>query len=145
MKLESSNRINGWRHLQKRIAALGVVVLLSVCAAAMPRARAETISNFAILEKLQSDGKHLAKETQKWMGRWQNIDLDNPEFVFKDLSGSTSINLKVRKADPTDEKGYKPYGSFVPRNGAANPDTEIAYFNLAAILGYDGIFRPTVP
>jgi hypothetical protein len=76
------------------------------------------------------------------MKRWSDMDLESPTFQFKELSGSTSINLKIRKADATDPQGYKSWGSFVPRNGAANPDTEIAYFNLAAILGWDSIFRP---
>ena len=30
-----------------------------------------------------------------------------------------------------------------PLNGAANPDAEIWTLNLAAILGYDSVFRPT--
>jgi hypothetical protein len=67
------------------------------------------------------------------------MDLDDSaKYQYTELSGSTSINLRVHTvgADP------KPRGSFVPRNGAANPNTEIAYFNMAALVGWDKIYRP---
>jgi hypothetical protein len=104
---------------------------------------AGTIEGYPILEKLQAEGRPLSQVTQDWMKKWRGMDLDSAEYEFKELSGSTSINMKIRKVDPTDPQGYKSRGSFVPLNGAANPDTEIAYFNLAAILGYDSVFRPT--
>jgi hypothetical protein len=103
-----------------------------------------TIEGYPILERLLAQAAALSAVTQDWMKKWRGMDLDSAEYEFKELSGSTSINMKIRKVDPTDPQGYKSRGSFVPLNGAANPDTEIAYFNLAAILGYDSIFRPTV-
>ena len=103
-----------------------------------------TIEEYPILEKLLAQGNALSAVTTDWMKKWRGMDLDSADYDFKELSGSTSINMKIRKLDPTDPQGYKSRGSFVPLNGAANPDTEIAYFNLAAILGYDSIFRPTV-
>ena len=102
-----------------------------------------TIEGYPILEKLLAQGTTLSAVTQDWMKKWRGMDLDSDQYEFKELSGSTSINMKIRKLDPTDPQGYKSRGSFVPLNGAANPDTEIAYFNLAAILGYDSVFRPT--
>ncbi|MDQ6656287.1 MAG: hypothetical protein M3Y80_10795 [Verrucomicrobiota bacterium] len=101
------------------------------------------IEGFPILEKLLAQGTTLSAVTQEWMKKWRGMDLDSADYDFKELSGSTSINLKIRKLDPADPQGFKSRGSFVPLNGAANPDTEIAYFNLAAILGYDSVFRPT--
>ncbi|MEP6810102.1 MAG: hypothetical protein ABI992_07650 [Chthoniobacterales bacterium] len=103
-----------------------------------------TIDGYPILEKLLAQGSTLSAVTQDWMKKWRGLDLDGPEYDFKELSGSTSINMKIRKLDPSDPQGFKSRGSFVPLNGAANPDTEIAYFNLSAILGYDSVFRPTV-
>lgn len=101
------------------------------------------IEGYPILEKLLAQGTTLSAVTQDWMRKWRGMDLDSADYQFKELSGSTSINMKIRKVDPADPQGFKARGSFVPLNGAANPDTEIAYFNLAAILGYDSIFRPT--
>ncbi len=101
------------------------------------------IESYPILDKLESLGHEVSAVTKDWMQKWHGMDLDSDEYAFKELSGSTSINMKIRKLDPTNPQGYKSRGSFVPNNGAANPDTEIAYFNLAAILGYDSAFRPT--
>jgi hypothetical protein len=75
------------------------------------------------------------------MKKWKGMDLDDTaKYQFTELSGSTSINLKIQTvaADP------KSRGTFIPRNAAANPNTEIAYFNMAAIIGWDKIFRPAV-
>lgn len=103
-------------------------------------------SPFEIINRLESSGAKLAKHTLSWRKKWTDVDLeDSSRFELHELSGSTSINLKVRKIDPSDSKGYKSLGSFVTRNGAANPNTEVAYFNLAAILGWDHMFRPAVP
>lgn len=101
------------------------------------------IDSYPILDKLESQGRTVSAVTKDWMKKWRGMDLDSADYDFKELSGSTSINMKIRKLDPSDPQGYKSRGSFVPLNGAANPDTEIAYFNLAAILGYDSAFRPT--
>jgi hypothetical protein len=79
------------------------------------------------------------------MKKWDHINLeDSSKFQFKELSGTTSINLKIQKIDLTDAKGYKAYGSFLSNNESGNPNSEIAYFNLAAILGVDKMFRPVV-
>ncbi|HMH02207.1 MAG TPA: hypothetical protein VK555_12370 [Terriglobales bacterium] len=87
-----------------------------------------TIEGYPILERLLAQGAALSAVTQDWTKKWRGMDLDSAEYEFKELSGSTSINMKIRKVDPTDPQGYKSRGSFVPLNGAANPDTEIAYF-----------------
>ncbi len=101
------------------------------------------IQGYPILQAIEASGQTLAETTKDWMKKWDGMDLDDStKYQFKELSGSTSINLKIQKIDPTDPKGYKSRGSFVARNGAANPDTEIAYFQMSAIFGYDHIFRP---
>ena len=128
----------------KAILQLTVCILAAVIMAPGIPASAGTIEGYPILEKLQAQGHELSAVTQDWMKKWRGMDLDSDQYAFKELSGSTSINMKIRKLDPTDPQGYKSRGSFIPLNGAANPDTEIAYFNLAAILGYDSAFRPTV-
>jgi hypothetical protein len=99
------------------------------------------IDAYPILDALTGSGSTLDGETIEWMKKWRDLDLEDLEkHSFTELSGSTSINLRfhTRAADP------KPLGTFVPRNGAANPNMEIAAFNLAAIAGWDRIFRPTV-
>lgn len=109
------------------------------------------VPGFPILDTLLTNKSPLDKETLSWMKKWRGCDLDQPQYQFSELSGSTSINLKVdRLIDPAKADPAKPadllksHGSFVPRNGAANPNTEIAYFNLSAILGWDRIYRPAV-
>jgi hypothetical protein len=101
------------------------------------------IHDFPVLEALQSQGQSLAPDSKEWMKKWRGMNLDDSSsYQFKELSGSTSINMKIQKIDASDPKGYKSRGSFVPRNSSANPDVEIAAFNLSAILGYDHIYRP---
>jgi hypothetical protein len=101
------------------------------------------IHNFPVLEVLQSQGQSLAPDSMEWIKKWKGMNLDDSSsYQFKELSGSTSINMKIQKIDPSDPKGYKSRGSFVPRNSSANPDVEIGAFNLSAILGYDRIYRP---
>lgn len=101
------------------------------------------IQSFPVLEALQSEGRSLAPDSKEWMKKWKGMNLDNSSsYKFKELSGSTSINMKIQKIDASDPKGHKSRGSFVPRNSSANPDVEIAAFNLSAILGYDQIYRP---
>ena len=100
--------------------------------------------NFPVLEALQSQGQSLAHDSTEWMKKWNGMNLeDSSSYQFKELSGSTSINMKIQKIDASDPKGEKSRGSFVPRNSSANPDAEITSFNLSAILGYDHIYRPT--
>jgi len=97
------------------------------------------IQSYPILDALAGGGGTLHSETLEWMKKWKGMDLDDSaKYQFTELSGSTSINLRIQTvaADP------KSRGSFVPRNGAANPNTEIAYFNMAAIVGWDKIYRP---
>jgi hypothetical protein len=99
--------------------------------------------SFPVLAALQSEGRSLAPDSREWMKKWTGMNLeDSSSYRFKELSGSTSINMKIQKIDASDPKGEKSRGSFVPRNSSANPDVEIAAFNLSAILGYDYIYRP---
>ena len=79
------------------------------------------IESYPILERLQTQGRTLSAVTKDWMKKWRGMDLDSPEYEFKELSGSTSINMKIRKVDPTDPQGYKSRGSFVPLNGCGEP------------------------
>jgi hypothetical protein len=104
---------------------------------------AYTIEEFPILDRLKTNGVELSDQTEHWMKKWKGLDLENQEYVFPALGGHTSVTMKVRQTDPSKAKG-KSMGSFVPRNGAGNPNTGIAYFNTAAILGYDSYFRPGV-
>jgi hypothetical protein len=120
------------------------VIFLSLTNAVTNSSNAATIATFPILDDLKSQGKPLAKETKKWMKAWRGTNLDNPEFKFPGLSGASSIHLQIQQLDPTSKKGYNGYGFFMSHNSSGNPDTEIAYFNLAAILGHDDIFRPAI-
>jgi ketosteroid isomerase-like protein len=43
------------------------------------------------------------------------------------------------------KKDGKTVGSFLPPNSSGNPNSEIAYFNMARILGFEDIIRPAVP
>jgi hypothetical protein len=125
-------------------------IILSIMATAIlgvtltHNAYADTIKTFPILERLKSQGKPLATETTKWMGRWRGIDLDNPAFKLDELSGSTSVYLKIRKPDASVKDGSIAYGTFASQSGSSSPYSEIAYLNLAAILGHDALFRPAV-
>jgi len=56
-----------------------------------------TIDGYPILEKLLAQGIALCAVTQDWMKKWRGMDLDSAEYEFKELSGSTSINMKIRK------------------------------------------------
>lgn len=102
-------------------------------------------ANYNIYQQLKNEGREVSKQSSKWLKRYDGINLDDlSSFQFKEISGTTSINLKIQKIDSTDPKGYKAYGSFVPLNSSGNPNAEIAYFNLAMISGVDFMFRPTV-
>jgi hypothetical protein len=103
------------------------------------------LANYNIFNQLKNEGKEISKQSTKWLKRYEGINLEDlSSFQYKEISGTTSINLKIQKIDSTDPKGYKSYGSFVPLNSSANPNAEIAYFNLAMITGVDFMFRPTV-
>ncbi|WP_157083638.1 hypothetical protein [Bradyrhizobium manausense] len=133
---------------KKRTAILAAFCLAVLAAADMPAPlRAAPagyeIQSFPVPEALQSEGRSLSADSKDWMKKWRGMNLeDSASYTFKELSGSTSINMKIEKIDASDPKGYKSRGSFVPRNSSANPDVEIAAFNLSAILGYDQIYRP---
>ncbi|WP_439407871.1 hypothetical protein ACNJX9_03990 [Bradyrhizobium sp. DASA03076] len=133
---------------KKRTAILAAFCLAALAAADMPAPlRAAPagyeIQSFPVPEALQSEGRSLSADSKDWMKKWRGMNLeDSASYTFKELSGSTSINMKIEKIDASDPKGYKSRGSFVPRNSSANPDIEIAAFNLSAILGYDQIYRP---
>jgi hypothetical protein len=128
----------------KRVIIISITALFILDNTLTNNVYADTIKTFPILERLQKQKKTLAKETTKWMKRWYGTNLDAPGFDYEVITGTTSLNLKVRKVDTTSVDGYKAYGSYVTRNDSAHFDAEIAYFNLAAILGHDDIFRPTV-
>ena len=98
---------------------------------------------FPIAEAVQSHGGQLSNDTKEWMERFAGVDLDDAsKYQFRELSGSTSINLKIEKIDTSDPKGYKSRGSFVTRNSSANPDVEAAAYNLSVLLGFDSVYRP---
>ena len=157
MKLKSKVNSLGTLPVSLALGSLGLIWNTglhgaeTVAPATDPTASGYVVSGFPILDALEKSKAPLDKETLSWMKRWRGSDLDEPQFKFNELSGSTSINLKVdreidpSKADPAEPADIlKSHGSFVPRNGAANPNTEIAYFNLAAILGWDRIYRPAI-
>ena len=130
-----------FRHFAVLTTAIVFVIFSNT---AIAQTQGDTIKTFPILERLQRQGQTLAPETQKWMKRWYGTNLDAPDFDYQEISGTSSLNLKVRKKDPTNADGYTAYGTYVTLNDSAHFDAEIAYFNLAAILGHDDIFRPTV-
>lgn len=100
---------------------------------------------FPILDRLNASGITLHPETLESMKKWRSLNLEDTQtYRLGEIAGTTSVNVKIHKLDSTDPKGYKSRGSFVARNSAANPNTEIAYFNLAAIFGVDYLFRPAV-
>jgi hypothetical protein len=103
------------------------------------------IQKFPIAAKVEQSGGTLSTNSMKWLKRFAKINLeDETQFKFKEISGTTSINIKIIKLDPEEAKGYKSYGSFVTLNESANPNSEIAYFNLSIIAGVDQMFRPTM-
>jgi hypothetical protein len=100
-------------------------------------------TEYPILEKLRSSGQQLYGDTTKWMANWHAMDLEQTDlYSFPKLTGSTSINLKIQKVDPSKKKGFKKLGIFLAPNSSGNPTAELAYFNMAAILGWDEIMRP---
>lgn len=107
-----------------------------------PASAVTVVQNYPLLERVAAT-RALSAETVKWMERWKGMDLEDTSlYQFPELSGSTSVNLKVERRDSTDPKGSKSLGTFVPRNGAGNPNTELAYFNLAVLMGVEEYFRP---
>jgi hypothetical protein len=140
-------RSNKMTILSKAQLILSLSVAFVLVDAAISTVQANVIKQAPIIAKIQTlkPPQPLSKETKKWMKRWVGTNLEAPGFEFYELSGSTSINLKVHKIDPTDLiNGYQAYGTFVTRGGSANFDIELAYYNLAAILGHDDIIRPAV-
>lgn len=98
------------------------------------------VLHFPILEKINT----LSPRTKKWMKKWNNLNLEDDTFLLNEISGTTSVNVKIHQLDTTDVNGKKSFGSFVTLNESANPNSEIAYFNLAALLGVDHLYRPTI-
>ena len=80
-----------------------------------------TIDGFPILDRLLAQGTALSAVTRDWMKKWRGMDLDSAEYEFKELSGSTSINMKIRKIDPTDPQGYKSRGTLRPTQWRGEP------------------------
>jgi len=105
----------------------------------------ENSSQYRFIDNLLKANYKLSKNSSKWLERWKGLNLEEVEnFRFDELSGSSSINLKIKKIDSQDEKGYKSLGTFVTENEAANPNTEVAYFQLALILKVDHMVRPSL-
>lgn len=124
----------------------GITILFALVTGTISTVHAEVIKKPPIIAKLQQLKQPLSKETKKWMNRWVGVDLEGPGFLYDQLSGNTGIYLKIRKINRTDlVDGHTAYGTFVTFHGPSNPDAEIAYFNLAAILGHDNIMRPAIP
>jgi hypothetical protein len=131
---------------QRVFCRLIVSVFWCASSSAPAADRSYVVERYPILEAIEASGVRLAGETRNWMAKWKGMSLENsPAYQFKELSGSTSINGKIQRLAPDDPKGFTPLGAFVPRNASANPNTEIAYFNIAAIIGHDKFFRPAVP
>jgi hypothetical protein len=130
-----------------RVLALGgwsAIVIVVHCLSG-ERSHAAEAGSSPIATAVRTNGGQLADETVDWLRKYNGIDLeDRAAYQFRELSGSTSINLKIQKIDTTDPQGHKSRGSFVTRNSAANPDVEAAAFNLAVILGFDGNYRVAV-
>lgn len=129
--------------------AVAFVTVLSIAFASAFAASAAPVSNiqgYPILEALQAKGQTLAPDTLDWMKKWKGMNLDDSTtYQFKELSGSTSINMKIEKIDTSDPKGYKSRGSYIPRNSSANPDVEIGASQLGALLGFNSIYRTAAP
>ena len=120
--------------------AVAFVTALSIAfasASAVSAAPVSDIQGYPILEALQAKGQTLAPDTLDWMKKWKGMNLDDSaSYQFKELTGSTSINMKIEKIDSSDPKGYKSRGAYIPHNSAANPDVEIGASQLGALLGY---------
>lgn len=87
---------------------------------------------------LLGDGAFPLANVQAAVTKLNTVNLEEVESYTFELSGQTSVNLKFNREGGTD-------GGFVTRNSAANPNTEIAYYNLASILGVDQIVRGAIP
>ena len=83
-----------------------------------------------------------SESNKKWLKHVRSMDLENDtNYSFPELAGKTSCMLKI-------DKDGKTVGSFLWRRSSGNsgnPNTEIAYFNMARILGFENIVRPGVP
>ncbi|MEH2565963.1 hypothetical protein [Bradyrhizobium sp. AZCC 2289] len=130
-------------HAAALVTALSIALVSAFAASAAPGSE---IQGYPILEALQAKGQTLAPDTTDWMKKWKGMNLDDSaSYQFKELSGSTSINMKIEKIDTSDPKGYKSRGSFIPHNSAANPDVEIGAFQLSALMGFDSVYRTAAP
>jgi hypothetical protein len=79
------------------------------------------------------------------MQNWQGVNLeDNSQIQFKEIAGTTSVTLKIGKVDPANPQNIISLGSFLTSNDSGNPNSELAYFSLAALLGVDSLFRPSI-
>lgn len=126
-------------------SGISFIVALSMLLLISGQALAEAQNFDTILQNVKDSGHELSPVTKKWMKKWRDLDLeDTNQYIFPEISGTTSVNLKIGKIDLNDTNGYKSFGSFVTVNEAANPNAEIAYFNLAVILKADHFFRPVM-
>jgi hypothetical protein len=128
------------------LITLGLVLVLGACSHEtfrQPSGNSDYQISFPILTSLQKNGWTPSADTIKWMKNWQGIDLEQTNvYSLPKLSGSSSVNLKIRKVDATDSSASKAMGIFLAPNSSGNPPAELAYFNMAAVLGWDSIVRP---
>lgn len=98
-------------------------------------------TEYPILYQVQQNGAKLAPTTRQWMQSWLGLNLDAPTAQFPKFTGSTSVNLKIQTV--SGKKGKAQHlGLFLATCDTGEPNTELAYFNLSAIVGWDLIFRP---
>lgn len=103
------------------------------------------IVNFNFYDKVIKSGITPSENSKKWRKKWDQLDLENTnQYLLNEISGTTSVNLKIKKIDSNEVKGYKSLGSFVALNESANPNAELGYYNLSLLTGVDYMFRPTV-
>jgi len=86
------------------------------------------------------DGAYPRANHAEKVEKLKSVNFENTSNYSFELAGQTSVNLKGKALTEGQTSG-----TFVTRNEAANANVEIAYFNLARILGVDNLFRATVP
>jgi hypothetical protein len=87
---------------------------------------------------IEGDGTFPLANHNEIVEKLSAVDLEQTQNYTFELSGQTSVHLKFKKEHDTS-------GTFATRNEATNANTEIAYFNLARVLGVEKVFRATVP
>lgn len=90
-------------------------------------------------ERLDPTGGYVRSDSNVKREQLFAVDLENSSNYNYEISGTSSVNMKFKP------KSSGTAGSFVTRNEAANPNTEIAYSRLAEMMGVDQLFRIAVP